>query len=758
MKNTLNHLTRILALAVALLTALPAHAVLRDHGPADPVLVWPQWYRDLNGTALGLCKSQILDAAIGAEYCFPIEPNPLGFAGNVGDEIFYSHLFVNVVGNATPGLAAFELAYEAALEAAYIPGPNPTHGEEVVFSRLRFLMHNTPAGTYTVTHPYGIQVFPDVARAGKRSVFFTIDLPPGIPGDFAGALKANMGPFPQTADLITNLDGTVTAVPKLLTLTDSATGVTHTFLGDGNTAVPFVGSPFGTNFVRVDGPVGSAIGGINPDGTTIDFIEQHLGAVLGQVWTANIPTPFQVQRAVYHRSADYNSVDVWAQGAPGSKLIATGVGIATTQLAELPGGTGQYYAHVQQSSAGAPPAVITVTNYSNNPATAQQIGVADQVTATAAWDLTTRTLTVAAQSSDQSGPNMIVVGPFGGDMIAGASGAAVYTSLAFPADVAPPRDVTVQSDAGGNFTAAVAIGQVAGVNVDALLAGNDSLLDDVPGAGATTIDVALNDSVNLARAGVIVRIVSPPANGTAAGSTGTGLVTYTPRAGTSGFDSFSYILEDSLGGFSNEATVDFNVVFTAPPPVAGNDAFAFRTSATVAKLLSVYANDTAAAGTTLNKLGTVLGGTNAAKASLNAAGEVSYLSSTTGLQTFTYQVPNDALPTGTLSNVATVSMVGFNVNQTISLTRADYTTNGRTWNVRGSTNWFNAALTQSRMTCWVGTATAPTAATLIGSGPIDTAGAFAIVTASPGPAPLNTRVSCQSNQSGTIGTLASRNR
>ena len=110
MKNTLNHLTRILALAVALLTALPAHAVLRDHGPADPVLVWPQWYRDLNGTALGLCKSQILDAAIGAEYCFPIEPNPLGFAGNVGDEIFYSHLFVSVPGNATPGLAAFELA------------------------------------------------------------------------------------------------------------------------------------------------------------------------------------------------------------------------------------------------------------------------------------------------------------------------------------------------------------------------------------------------------------------------------------------------------------------------------------------------------------------------------------------------------------------------------------------------------------------------------------------------------------------------
>ena len=746
MMNQLTYLTRILALAAALLTALPAHAVLRDHGPADPVLVWPQWYRDLNGTALGLCKSQILDAAIGAEYCFPIDPNPLGFAGNVGDEIFYSHLFVDV-----PGNAGFQLSYEAALEAAYIPGPNPTHGQEVVFSRLRFLMHNTPAGTYTVIHPYGIQVFPDVAAAGKRSVFFTIDLPPGVPGDFAGALNGNMGPFPQEA----SVDPTTgIATPVIRTLTDTATGVTHTFLGDGNTAVPFVGSPFGTNFVRVIGPVGSGIGGI-VDGVSVDTVEMHVGAVLGQVWTTAIPTPFQVQRAVYHRSADYNSVDVWAQGAPGSKLIATGVGIATTQLAELPGGTGQYYAHVQQSSAGAPPAVITVTNYTNNPATAQQLGVADQVTATAAWDLTTRILTVAAQSSDQSGPNMIVVGPFGGAMDAGASGAASYTSLPFPADVAPPRDVTVQSDAGGNFTAAVAIGQVAGVNLDALLAVNDSLAAEVPGAGATAIDVALNDSVNLARAGVIVRIVSQPSLGSAAGSVGTGLATYTPRAGATGVDSFTYILEDSLGGFSNEATVDFFVAFASPPPVAGNDAFAFRTSTTVAKLLSVYANDTAAAGTTLNKLGTLLGGANVAKASLNAAGEVSYLSSTTGLQTFTYQVPNEA---GGLSNVATVSMVGFNVNQTISLTRADYTTSSRTWNVRGSTNWFNAALTQSRMTCWVGTATAPTAATLIGSGPIDTAGGFAIVTASPGPAPLNTRVSCQSNQSATIGTLASRNR
>ena len=364
MKNTLNHLTRILALAVALLTALPAHAALQDHGPSDPVLVWPQWYRDLNGKALGLCRSTAVDAVQGGPFCFPIDPNPAGFPGNQGDEIFYSNLGVAIDGN-----NGFSLRYEAALEAAYIPGPNPTHGQEVVFSRLRFLMNVPVTGTYTVIHPYGIQVFPDVQATGARAVFFTIDLPPGIPGDFAGALSGNMGPFPQaaTVDPVTGA-----RTPIEYTLVDAAnTSIVHKFVGDAATALPYVGSPFGdaANFVRVIGPVGSNISGdpLNPDS-----IEEHNGVVLGQVWTAGIPTPFTIHKAVYHRTVSLagtiNSIDVWAQSAAGQNLVVTGQGMTTTKLQELPGSSGQYYAHVEQDGAlSAPPPGVTVTNYSNAP-------------------------------------------------------------------------------------------------------------------------------------------------------------------------------------------------------------------------------------------------------------------------------------------------------------------------------------------------------------------------------------------------------
>lgn len=739
MTNQLKHTTRILALAAALLTALPAHAVLKDVGPADPVLVWPQWYRDLNNTALGLCKSQAVDAAIGAAYCFPIAPNPAGFAGNLGDEIFYSNLGVAVTGS-----NGFDLRYEAALEAAYIPGPNPTHGQEVVFSRLRFLMTIPVTGTYTVIHPYGIQVFPDVEAVGKRAVFFTIDLPPGIPGDFAGALNGNMGPFPQWADAAGN--------PELLIHPVSG----ETFLGDSATPHTFTGSPFGTNFVRVIGPPGSGIGGLdgstNPP-TPIDEIVETTGTVLGQVWTTPIATPFAVQRAVYHRTAAFNSIDVWAQSASGQTLVASGAGMATTKLAELPGLSGQYYAHIQQDATlGAPPATVTVTNFSSNPVVSSTAGLVDQVTGSASFDLGTRQLTASASSSDLSGMGFAVLGPYGAAMLPGATvNSGTFTSAAIPVDAAPPQELTIISDAGGHYVAQVSVNQTGVVNADALVA-NDDFPADFASAGAVVLNVAGNDTgagAPVALAGLTVRIVSPPANGTATGSVGTGTVTYTPTPGSSGIDGFTYLLE-SAAGYSNVAKVEFLTTFVAPAPVAVNDAFAVRTG--VAKALSVLANDTAAAGTIIN-LASIL--ENSANATPTAAGTINYTAPTSTTASFTYSVANTA---GTRSNNATVTVVSFGANEAITLTRADFTTSNRTWNVRGSTTWFSTALTQSKMTCWVGTATSPTASTLIGTAPIDTTGNFQLVTSVAGPIANGQRVSCQSNNSTSIGTLASRNR
>lgn len=88
-------------LPVLLLGLLPlsARAVLRDRSPLpdSPVLGWPQWYRDTNNLPVGLCKSHLRSPQSPADpICFPIDPNPAGFAGNVGDEIFYNILQLDV--------------------------------------------------------------------------------------------------------------------------------------------------------------------------------------------------------------------------------------------------------------------------------------------------------------------------------------------------------------------------------------------------------------------------------------------------------------------------------------------------------------------------------------------------------------------------------------------------------------------------------------------------------------------------------------
>src|SRR5690349_6853607 len=167
----------LLAATAAALTPTSAAAALLDRGPADPLLLFPRWYRDLNGTAAGLCKSQVATPNRGAAFgpmCFPLTPDPAGFPGNLGPEIFYNDLTVAIgTGAAAGGTSTFALRYVAALEATYLPGPAPVHRQEAVFARVRIILNVQAPGTYTVTHPFGTEVFPDVQATGAHAVFFT---------------------------------------------------------------------------------------------------------------------------------------------------------------------------------------------------------------------------------------------------------------------------------------------------------------------------------------------------------------------------------------------------------------------------------------------------------------------------------------------------------------------------------------------------------------------------------------------------------
>ncbi|MFL5273728.1 MAG: hypothetical protein ACJ79E_16850, partial [Anaeromyxobacteraceae bacterium] len=245
-----NSLTLRLAAAIALvLSANSAQAILLDHGPADPVLVFPTWYRDLNGLALKECLSAVPtpNAAGGVgPMCFPANPDPAGFAGNVGPEIFYNAF------NAALSGPSFSLKYVAALEGTYLPGPVPVHGTEAVFGRVRIVIATQAPGTYKVTHPYGVDVFSvSAANLGPRAVFFTADVPLAAPLNFDGALNGRIGPWLQWD-----------FVDPGLTLTNSAG---EQFVGDANYAHTFTGSPFGTNYIQVDGPPGSNLDGAGHD-------------------------------------------------------------------------------------------------------------------------------------------------------------------------------------------------------------------------------------------------------------------------------------------------------------------------------------------------------------------------------------------------------------------------------------------------------------------------------------------------------------
>lgn len=716
-------LSRSIAIAAALLAAVPAHAALLDKGPADPVLVFPQWYRDLDGTAVGLCKSQVQspNTASGlAPMCFPLAPDPAGFPGNVGGEIFYNNLNVLIgKGAAAGGTDTFAMRYIAALEAAYVPGPGPVHGQEAVFARIRVVANVVTPGTYTVTHPFGVEVFPDVPAAGARSIFYTVDIPLGVPGDFAGALDGRIGPFIQW-DVLNPDPGTASGLEEL-----TVGGVQ--FLGDPNYEHTYTGSPFGTNYVRVDGPPGS-----NLDGAGNDFVVQPFGNVLGQRWTAPIPTAFNVQKAVYSRTASLNTIDVWATSAPGQKLVATGDGMPSIQLAEYAGGA--YYGHVEFPSAAIPPAAVTVTNLSSNPVISTAVQVIDQLDALAAFDPASRAIGVNATSSDLSGPSLVVLAPWGGPMTPGAPGSYSFTG-SIPATTLPPMQVRVESNAGGTYLANVVVGAGNPMNAAGAPVAVDDLGVTVSGSTATTIPVGANDAFGLPAS---ILVLSQPLTGTAVAS-GTSVI-YTPKAGASGADGFTYAVQDPAG-ISNVASVTFSVPFVAPPPIVANDNTA--TLVNTARVVNVLANDVAGVGTTIDPLSVQVTG---AGASVNPlTGAVTYTAGgATGTFTFTYTVANTA---GSRSAPATVTMVVFGGPESVSFSKLQYISSR--WTVTGQTNWANTSLTQATATCWTGTAPAPTASTLIGSAPIDTAGKFQLTPVST-PVPANpSSATCKTSYGGS---------
>ena len=769
--------------------ASTASAQLLDHGPSDPTLIWPLWYRSNDGIALGMCRSQVTStnaAAGGASMCFPTPFDPAGFAGNVGPELFYNLIDYKQ----KPGAATnFNFRYLAGLEASYIPGPAPVHGQETVFARIRIAINfNDPsfAGDYTITHPFGVEHFTNVqptttgtVQGSQAAVFYTTDVPLGVANDFNAALGGPIGPFIRW---------------DVLNPGENLTVGGEQFLGDPNYPHTFTGSPFidadgnPQNYIRIDGPPSADFG--NGAGVPLIITEAN---ILGQVWTAPIASNLIVDQAVKARSntTGLNSIDVWATSTPAHKLVLSGAGMPSMQMIEDQTVQGHYHGHIEYPVSQGVPASVTVSDNTSVPIVSVDKQLADSVEISMAnYDTNTGVIDVVAHSSDEVNPqpglqveNIPGISAATAAMSIAACTAAQFAgvnallekcfSYTLPSTVEPPKFIAVRSSAGGSHDDQLVMVTGKPQNkTPAPLQGNISLT--VNSTGITILPTGTGVGQIPANA----LIVSQPTKGTL--TLVAGQYQFTANTGiASGTDSFKFVVQNqTTGAVSAQAIASLNVVFQPSAPIGTNDQFAAGPARAV-KVLNVLVNDkpltTDAANAINPKSIIVTSGTRSVTApatgnsaalptargslTVSSAGLINYTPATVGVvDTFTYTVKNVGITgqptTIKTSTPVTVEVSNFSAAEAISFIKNQYIKGG--WTVTPSTTWFGPSLTQTTMSCFLitnnGVAIAPQ---LIGSSLVDATGKAQIVAgADPVAGPTSAGVRCTTSNGGTATSAA----
>ena len=195
-------------------------------GPENPVNGFPLWMMDETGLALQIC----LDAA----NCFfdEVDPNnPFSVQVGFGPEAFWWLASATLTTEDAVGDAFLDAELGMAAEAAWV-AENPKDGDQFPFTRLRIRIDTPAFGTYTVTHPYGTDVF--TVDAGRRAVNESFDIPVPAP-TFGFSHVSRIGNFLQWDPAI-------------------APAAPAGYIGDGATLHEVIGSPCGVGFnkFRVD--------------------------------------------------------------------------------------------------------------------------------------------------------------------------------------------------------------------------------------------------------------------------------------------------------------------------------------------------------------------------------------------------------------------------------------------------------------------------------------------------------------------------
>ena len=419
-----------------------------DPGPYTPANGgFASWYQDSHGRTLDLCLSKALSSRVpsapGApSYMCSLLPTPgvfddaqpIVFPTNFPDEAFWFTGETALV-DAARGI---DLGYVSAIEAAFA-AEEPVEGDQVSFARVRIRVDVPTAGTYVITHPYGVEVF-NIDTPGRRAINMTRDIGIGTPQTYDGALKGDIGPF------LRSVNGPYTE-------TNPLTGAAEQFIGDPNLSEPVTGSPFNTNYVRIEGPNGL-------DLRTTTF------AVSGKLSTVVRPTPMITQRSTYSRKTGESTpvaqqdVFVLAPPAPGTAAITSSTPVLNMTEANS---TGSWYAQSSINPTLPTTLQVTADNHlaiaSSTPTTLPMALTDLVIIQSAQYSLSSGQLTVVASTSDETSPPVLTASSGSGAAIGALGGDGALKTLATGISPIPPAKVQVTSSNGGSDTEEVVIVQ-----------------------------------------------------------------------------------------------------------------------------------------------------------------------------------------------------------------------------------------------------------------------------------------------------------
>ncbi|WP_236195271.1 Ig-like domain-containing protein [Pseudomonas glycinae] len=568
-----------LGLTISLTGSAFAQLAAVDPGPYTFATgKFPMWYQDNNLLSMELCQSRAASSRVPVStppaYMCTLLPEPgvfddtlpMVFPDNWPPEAFWFLAETNIPNNG----AGFGVdAYVAGVEAAFASG-NPVDGDQQSFARIRIRVNVPVAGTYTITHPYGVETV-NVTTPGRRAINITKDIGIGAPGNFSGALNGAIGPF------LRSINGPYTEV-------NPDTGGIETFVGDPNLTEAVTGSPFNTNFLRIDGPSG------------VGSIQTNLFTVAGKVLDNRQQTHVAVDRATYRRTSAGVRAEVFAKADSSSTLcfretlaLLPGPPPTPCQTSLLGDNNGLFFG--QRLGNGTLPSVVVVT--ATNPAgTTRPTAVSAKLTdvvkiQTARYSWASHSLLIEATSTDE------VAVP---DMVAQGYGRLSKTGTLQKITVAdltqPPATVTVKSAAGGSDTEPVV---VVGSAPDT---GENQAPLSVADTGSTsfgvpiTLSLLTNDSDPDGNVPLSITALTQPAAGQGTVAlNGTTSVVYTPPAvvNTPLTTTFTYKAQDNKGLASvNPATVTISVAPNRPPTAVADSVATLG----VAIPINVLANDT----------------------------------------------------------------------------------------------------------------------------------------------------------------------